>query len=42
MILKSKQILINTDSTKGKGGYLGWVEYENSGMVEDLMQHLRS
>lgn len=26
----------NTDSTKGKGGYLGWVEYENSGMVEEF------
>ena len=26
----------NTDSTKGKGGYLGYVTYENSGMVEEF------
>ena len=26
----------NTDSTKGNGGYLGYVTYENSGMVEEF------
>ena len=26
----------NTDSIKGKGGYLGYVTYENSGMVEEF------
>lgn len=33
---KKQADIYNTDSTKGKGGYLGWVNYENSGMVKEF------
>ena len=33
---KKQADIYNTDGTKGKGGYLGWVNYENSGMVKEF------
>lgn len=32
----------NTDSTKGIGGYLGYLPYENSGMIEEFVEGFKS
>lgn len=32
----------NTDSTKGIGGYLGYLPYENSGMIEEFVEGFKN